>query len=166
MLIGELLRTPSICSKSIGRQAERKPNKTGQTGTILVFPHGTSEGFWSHNTLPQSRAAVLQQPHWRHAFCAVVPAPTGHCSPGGSKRQEATATHAHHGLRQHHQRRTRTHQPSHKPFGLYYPTRSVQKGLKSLPPSNLLQINKVLILRQIVIFLQLWFILALLLPQS
>lgn len=37
MLIGELLRTPPICSKSTERQAERKTNKTGQTGTILVF---------------------------------------------------------------------------------------------------------------------------------
>lgn len=45
--------------------------------------------------------------------------------------------------------------PPTMPFVLYYPTCSVRRETKSLPLSNLLQINKVLILRQIVIFLQL-----------
>lgn len=68
----------------------------------------------------------------------VVPAPTGICSPGASKRSEITATYAHHGLHQH---RTGTHWLSHDT--LYpLPSNTVCTKRNREPPSEGSTTNK------------------------
>lgn len=129
-LVEELLRTfpPDFQQKHYKKKKNQRQTKTNkqktknqarQSGTILVFHTVPVKDFEATTDCHEAEllslwAAPLEV---RLLLCGVmgkggvvVPAPTGTCSPGASKRSEIMATHAHHRLHQH---RTGTHWLSH-----------------------------------------------------
>lgn len=118
---------------------------------VKYFAAAMKESYWP---MGRSTGATSPVQWWRRRRFRCP-------SPRGSKRQEATATpwtssRAPEG-------RTCTSIPPMTPSVPHLPTCSVQRGFQSFPLRDLLQINKLLLLRPIGIFLQLWYLLGFLL---